>query len=245
MEDVGKRFGTWFRSSERKAVQQSSPRSSYGPLRKTNLFQAFLQQEVLHRFMFSNKFHCLLWAVWHWDTFQPKQFETQSPLRQRLNESVDSDSIRETHRLNMVWAVWLWDTFQPKQCETQSPMWQRLNRSFGGHNIGEPRRWGRIIYNLALRHTFCVQLPSVRHASSKAVVSSKRMCAYRLAVRSNIIQQPKGKQYRNREPCRVQVKNIMQKLQKRSCSRKVFQNRQRYTSWSLVTKQPLFDFCTV
>ena len=140
--------------------------------------------------MFSNKTHCLLWAVWHWDTFQQKQFETQSPLRQRLNESVDSDSISETHRL--LWAVWLWDTFQPKQCETQSPIWQRLNQSFDGHNICEPRRWGRIIYNIALWHTYCVLLPSVRHASSKAVVSSKSMCVYRLTVRS-IIQQPKGK----------------------------------------------------
>ena len=49
-----------FRSCERKVVsrpplradftQQSSPRSSHGPLRKTNLFWAFLQQEVSHRF---------------------------------------------------------------------------------------------------------------------------------------------------------------------------------------------------
>ena len=62
------------------------------------------------------------------------------------------------------------DTFQTKQCETQSPLWRPLNRSFGGYNITEPRRWGSIIYNLASRHTFSVQLPSVRHASSKAVV---------------------------------------------------------------------------
>ena len=51
MADEGKSCGTCFRSSERKAVstpplradfiQQSSPRSSYGPIRKTNLFQAF------------------------------------------------------------------------------------------------------------------------------------------------------------------------------------------------------------
>ena len=40
------------------------------------------------------------------------------------------------------------------------------------------------------------------------------MCVYSLTVRS-IIEQPKGKQYRNREPSRVQVKKIMQKLQKR------------------------------
>ena len=54
------------------------------------------------------------------------------------------------------------DTFQTKQCETQSPLWRLLNRSFGGYNITEPRRWGSIIYNLASRHTFSVQLPSVR-----------------------------------------------------------------------------------
>ena len=217
-----KSLGTCFRSSERKAVstppfrvdftQHSSARSSYGPLRKTNLCQAFLQREESRRFMFTNKTHCLLWAVWHWDTFRPKQFETQSPMWQRLNESVDSDSMSETHCL--LWAVWLWDTFQLKQCETQSPMWRRLNRSFGGHNICGPRQCGCMICNLTLRHAFSVQQPFVRHASSKAVVSSKSMCAYRLTVRS-IIQQPKGKKYRNREPSRVQVKKIMQKLQKR------------------------------
>ena len=193
MVDGGK---SCFRSSERKVVstpplradftQQSSPRSSHGPLRKTNLCQAFLQQEVSHRF----KTHYLLLAVWHWDSFQLKQFETQSPL------------------------------------------WQRLNRSFGGNNICEPLWWGRIIYSLALRHTFSVQLPFVRHASSKAVVSRKRMCTYRLTIRS-ITQQPKGKQYRNREPSRVQVNKVMQKLRKwkvrehlKVFPRKVFQNRQ-------------------
>lgn len=40
-------------------TQQSSPRSSHGPLRKTNLCQAFLQQEVSHRFMFTHKTYCL------------------------------------------------------------------------------------------------------------------------------------------------------------------------------------------
>ena len=40
-------------------TQQSSPRSSHGPLRKTNLCQAFLQQEVSHRFMFTHKTNCL------------------------------------------------------------------------------------------------------------------------------------------------------------------------------------------
>ena len=58
-----------FRSSQRKVVstpplpgdftQQSSLRSSHGPLRKTNLCQAFLQQEVSHRFMFTHKTNCL------------------------------------------------------------------------------------------------------------------------------------------------------------------------------------------
>ena len=58
-----------FRRSERKVVstpplradftQQSSPRPSHGPLRKTNLCQAFLQQEVSHRFMFTHKTYCL------------------------------------------------------------------------------------------------------------------------------------------------------------------------------------------
>ena len=71
-------------------------------------------------------------------------------------------------------------------------------------------------YNLALRHTFSVQLPSVRRSSSKAVVSRKSMCADGLTVRS-IIQKPKGKQCGNREASRVQVNKI--------------------------TKQPLFDFC--
>ena len=60
MADGGKRCGTCFGSSERKAmsIQQSSPRLSYGPLRKTNLFQASLQQEVSHRFMLTNRTHC-------------------------------------------------------------------------------------------------------------------------------------------------------------------------------------------
>ena len=39
--------------------QQSSPRSSHGPLRKANLSQAFLQQEVSHRFIFTHKTYCL------------------------------------------------------------------------------------------------------------------------------------------------------------------------------------------
>ena len=85
MVDGGK---SCFRSSERKVVsrppvradftQQLSLRSSHRPLRKTNLCQAFLQQEVSHRFMFTHKNLLPIWllAVWHWDTFQPKQFET-------------------------------------------------------------------------------------------------------------------------------------------------------------------------
>ena len=58
-----------FRSSVRKVVstpplradftQQSSPRSSHGLLRKTNLDRAFLQQEVSHRFMCTHKTYCL------------------------------------------------------------------------------------------------------------------------------------------------------------------------------------------
>ena len=108
----------------------------------------------------------------------------------------------------------LWDTYQTKQCEKQIPFWRRLNRSFSGYNITEPRRCGRIIYNLTLRHTFSVQLPSVRHASSKAAVSNKSMYDQRLTVRS-IIQQPKGKRNGNRESSRIQVKKIMQKLRKR------------------------------
>ena len=39
-------------------TQQSSPRSSHGPLRKANLCQAFLQQEVSHRFIFTQKTYC-------------------------------------------------------------------------------------------------------------------------------------------------------------------------------------------
>ena len=108
----------------------------------------------------------------------------------------------------------LWDTYLTKQCEKQIPFWRRLNRSFSGYKITEPRRCGRIIYNLTLRHTFSVQLPSVRHASSKAAVSNKSMYDQRLTVRS-IIQQPKGKRYGNRESSRIQVKEIMQKLRKR------------------------------
>ena len=65
------------RSSERKVVstpplradftQQSSPRSSHGPLRKTNIFHAFLQEEVSHRFIFTHKtywlFNCWLYGI--------------------------------------------------------------------------------------------------------------------------------------------------------------------------------------
>ena len=39
-------------------TQQSSPRSSHGPLRKATLCQAFLQQEVSHRFIFTHKTYC-------------------------------------------------------------------------------------------------------------------------------------------------------------------------------------------
>ena len=48
-----------------------------------NMFQPSSQQEVAHRFMFTTKTYCLFWTVWLWDTFQPKQFETQSLLWQR------------------------------------------------------------------------------------------------------------------------------------------------------------------
>ena len=92
MVDGGK---SCFRSSEGKVVstpplradftQQSSPRSSHGPLRKTNLCQAFLQQEVSHRFMFTHKtyflFNCWLYGIGI--RFSPNSFETQSPLWQR------------------------------------------------------------------------------------------------------------------------------------------------------------------
>ena len=74
MVDGGK---SCFRSSERKVVstpplradltQQLSPRTSHGPLRKTTLFQAFLQQEVSHRFVFTYKtcclFNCWLYGI--------------------------------------------------------------------------------------------------------------------------------------------------------------------------------------
>ena len=101
--------------------------------------------------------------------------------------------------------------------------------------------WARIIYNLALWDTFSVQLPSVRHASSKAVVRRKSMCPYILTVRS-IIQQPKGKQYRNR-------KGWIAKLCK-SCGRGKFVNTcqksvPKSSSWSLITKRPLFDFAPI
>ena len=91
---------------------------------------------------------------------------------------------------------------------------------------------GSIIYNLALRHTFSVQLPSVRHASSKAVVSRKSMCAYRLTVRSitqhrkvNNIEIAKLPGYTLTKLCKSCgrgkfVKNL------KVLPRKVFQNRQ-------------------
>ena len=85
MADGGKRFGTCFRSSERKAVstpplradfiQQSSPRSSYGPLWKTNLFHGPLYSRK-YRIDLCSQIEpiAILWAVWLWDIFQPKQF---------------------------------------------------------------------------------------------------------------------------------------------------------------------------
>lgn len=45
--------------------------------------------------MIINEIHCLSWAVWLWDTIQPKQFETLYLLWQWMNQSVGSDSISE------------------------------------------------------------------------------------------------------------------------------------------------------
>ena len=163
MADGGKSFDTCFRSSKRKAgstpplrayfKQQSSPRSSYGALRKTNLFQAFLPQEVSHRFMFTNKTHCLLWAVLIWDTFQPKQFDTQSLLWRRLNWQYQWDPLPlvSCKALGYISAQTMWNTKPIVAAIKSICRWLHHHWAL---TVGS-------IYNLVLRHTFSVQLINV------------------------------------------------------------------------------------
>ena len=107
MVDGGK---SCFRSSERKVVsthplgadftQQSLPRSSHGPLRKTNLWQAFLQQEVSHRFMVTHKTYCLFncWLYGIGIRFSPNNLKCKARCGSRLLEYVQVNKIMQKLR---------------------------------------------------------------------------------------------------------------------------------------------------
>ena len=111
MVDGGK---SCFRSSERKVVstpplradftQQSSLRSSHGPLRKTNLFQAFLQQEVSHRFMFTHNTCCLFncWLYGIGIRFSPNNLKRKARCGSDLLEYVQVNKIMQKLRKKKV-----------------------------------------------------------------------------------------------------------------------------------------------
>ena len=69
-------------------TQQSLPRSSQGPLRKTNLCQASLPQEVSHRFMFTHKTYCLFncWLYGIAIRFSPNNLKRKARCGSRLLE---------------------------------------------------------------------------------------------------------------------------------------------------------------
>jgi len=111
MVDGGK---SCFRSSERKVVsthplwadfnQQSLPRSSHGPLRKTNLCQAFLQQEVSHRFMVTHKTYCLFncWLYGIGIRFSPNNLKRKARCGSRLLEYIQVNKIMQKLRKRKV-----------------------------------------------------------------------------------------------------------------------------------------------
>ena len=111
MVDGGK---SCFRSSERKEVsthplgadftQQSSPRSSHGPLRRTNLYQVFLQQEVSHRFMVTHKTYCLFncWLYGIGIRFSPNNLKRKARCGRRLLEYVQVNKIMQKLRKRKV-----------------------------------------------------------------------------------------------------------------------------------------------
>ena len=111
MVDGGK---SCFKSSERKVAstpplradftQQSSPRSSHRLLRKTNLFQAFLQQEVSHRFMFIHK-TCYLFNCWLYGIgirFSPNNLKRKARCGNDLLEYVQVNKIMQKLRQRKV-----------------------------------------------------------------------------------------------------------------------------------------------
>ena len=103
-----------FRSSERKVVstpplradftQQSSPRSSQGLLRKTNLCRAFLQQEVSHLFMFTHKTYCLFncWLYGIGIRFIPNNLKRKARCGSDLLEYVQVNKIMQKLRKRKV-----------------------------------------------------------------------------------------------------------------------------------------------
>lgn len=100
----GRRRKNCFRSSERKVVsthllradftQQSSLRSSHGSLRKTN---AFLQQKVSLRFMFTHKTYCLLncWLYGIGIRFSPNNLKRKALCGNHLLEYVQVNKIMQ------------------------------------------------------------------------------------------------------------------------------------------------------
>ena len=111
MVDVGKSCS---RSSDRKLAstpplradfaQQSSPRSSNGPPRKTNLFQAFLQEEVSHRFMFTHKTYCLFncWRYVIGIRFSPNNLKRKARFGSDLLQYVQANKIMQKLRKKKV-----------------------------------------------------------------------------------------------------------------------------------------------
>ena len=102
------------RSSERKVVstpplradftQRSSPRSSHGPLQKTSIFHAFLQEEVSHRFMFTHKtfwlFNCWLYGIGI--RFSPNNLKRKARFGSDLLQYVQVNKIMQNMRKKKV-----------------------------------------------------------------------------------------------------------------------------------------------
>ena len=85
-------------------TQQSSPRSSHGLLRKTNLCRAFLQQEVSHRFMFTHKTYCLFncWLYGIGIRFSPNNLKRKARCGSDFLEYVQVNKILQKLRKRKV-----------------------------------------------------------------------------------------------------------------------------------------------
>ena len=93
-----------FRSSERKVVSTPPLRADFtqqsSPLRKTNLCQAFLPQEVSHRFIFTHKTYCLFncWLYGIGICFSPNNLKRKARCGSDILEYVQVNKIMQKLR---------------------------------------------------------------------------------------------------------------------------------------------------